>query len=272
MFDQYGRVTGDGQIAPGRDLPQMQDSRRRRRQNPDIQSAITGGMPIGGVQPPMQTAQPVAKTEMPPQGGGGVANPLVTPSATPVAAPVSSVSQAQRDASREMLFRGGFGGKLDGSDTFKIDDADHIKKSPKYSFASTAQDLGLSGKTEDLPVLLAELQKRDPRFAGFKIGGSKGDHLIYGGDPSQLDSAFNGLSDIDAVLSAGEGGKGFAWQDPKAGGPPLPSGVLQNAIMGGPEQTVGMDSDYAERMRQQIMAALQGTQPTVQQLGKLFGY
>lgn len=55
MFDKFGRTTGYGQIAPGRDLPvtnqvgeQEDDEQKRQR---EIISGAIGGMPIGGIAP-----------------------------------------------------------------------------------------------------------------------------------------------------------------------------------------------------------------------------
>lgn len=66
MFDNYGRTQGFGQIAPGRDLPDANNPRRGRRfGQPDVNAAITGGIPQGGADTPFagaqQTTQPLGQ-------------------------------------------------------------------------------------------------------------------------------------------------------------------------------------------------------------------
>lgn len=58
IFDKFGRATGYGQMAPGRDLPQTQNELARKRGV--MQSAISGapgGMPQGGTTTPFNGAK-----------------------------------------------------------------------------------------------------------------------------------------------------------------------------------------------------------------------
>lgn len=65
MFDQYGRVTGYGQMAPGRAVEKYEEPGQpgRPRKNNVVNNAIMGGMPVGNQ--PFAGAQ---HTTTPPQG------------------------------------------------------------------------------------------------------------------------------------------------------------------------------------------------------------
>jgi hypothetical protein len=240
------QLQGNSQFGPA--MHQFADSR-----NSSPLTQLAGRFPNTGVSGAMP-------------GGMGVP-PIGGPAPAAVTSP--GVSPEAKAAARAALLGNGFGGSLDGGG-MKIDSQEHGKKSPKYSFAQTAMDLGLNGRTEDLPAVLSELQKRDPRFANFQIGGNKKDHLVYNGDPNALDPAFDGVRDIDAVLSAGEGGKGFTWgigggaPAPHMLGMPAPISVgnmdaSQIAALGQqPDQN--LDAAGSASMLQQILSKLQNPQ------------
>jgi hypothetical protein len=263
------QLQGNSQFGPA--MHQFADSRNSspltqlagRFPNTGVSGAMPGGMGV----PPIGGPAPAARV-------GTINDPMgfsagVGASAPSAAVTSPGVSPEAKAAARAALLGNGFGGSLDGGG-MKIDSQEHGKKSPKYSFAQTAMDLGLNGRTEDLPAVLSELQKRDPRFANFQIGGNKKDHLVYNGDPNALDPAFDGVRDIDAVLSAGEGGKGFTWgigggaPAPHMLGMPAPISVgnmdaSQIAALG---QQPGQNLDAAgsASMLQQILSKLQNPQ------------
>jgi hypothetical protein len=61
IYDKYNRGVGFGQMAPGRDLPEMDDPRVQQRTN--INTAIAGGMPVGGVAPFAGAAQTIGQAQ-----------------------------------------------------------------------------------------------------------------------------------------------------------------------------------------------------------------
>jgi hypothetical protein len=71
MFDKFGRVEGYGQMAPGRDLEELEEQKRNGRppgSGADINQAILGGMPAGGTTPFAGAQQTIgAKPPAPPQ-------------------------------------------------------------------------------------------------------------------------------------------------------------------------------------------------------------
>jgi hypothetical protein len=268
------QLQGNSQFGPA--MHQFADS---RNSSPLTQLAgrfpntgVSGAMPGGMGMPQIVGSTPAEHRALGAQAGQDMSwmnQPGAVQSAPSAAVTSPGVSPEAKAAARAALLGNGFGGSLDGGG-MKIDSQEHGKKSPKYSFAQTAMDLGLNGRTEDLPAVLSELQKRDPRFANFQIGGNKKDHLVYNGDPNALDPAFDGVRDIDAVLSAGEGGKGFTWgigggaPAPHMLGMPAPISVgnmdaSQIAALGQqPDQN--LDAAGSASMLQQILSKLQNPQ------------
>lgn len=180
-------------------------------------STGSGSLPNNGVGP---AAAPLASSPASPAQAG--TPPPTTTQATP------GVSDAAKQAARTELMQNGFGG-VEQNGAAKIDDTSHAADSPKYEFAQTAMNLGLTGKTADLQPLLTQLQQQDPaKWNGWSVNG--GD-LVYTGDPAKEDASFGGVMDVDAVLASHNGGNGFWW------GANSPSGSAPSAA---PAPAVGV--------------------------------
>jgi hypothetical protein len=276
-------------MAPGRDVPPVEGESPNQQNN--INSAIMGGMPQGGVTPfagaqqtigagnastssgadAAPTADPGATSYAPPSGNtgvsGGIGNPMGTP--TPAEAPQAPAPSPYQAKGPAMGLEGFDAGKMQSG---------HI--SPKYVFAKHAQGLGVKDRDELMRRLQAD---ESGYFKNASWGGSKGDILQVGG---QLDPKFEGVSQFDVIRAMGEGGKGWQWGgiDPNGGGGAaapagigslhqgfgngqLPPELLQMAIRGQlPGAAPAEESNsQSERLRAQIMGALQGGN-----LGKLF--
>jgi len=163
----------------------------------------------------------------------------------------------------------GFGGfRQDG--TAKLGSAEHAMKSPKYAFANLAQS-GQFGYN-DVGGMLAELQKTNPEFyQGWEQIPGK-EKIRFTGDPSQLHEAWKGVDEVDLVRNFTQAGGGFdpskaafwwgtSTPQERAQGGAAPQGpanpFMQQAILG----TLGggqEGNDYAARLQQQILSALQG--------------
>lgn len=72
MFDKYNRTTGYGQMAPGRDVEELDEQGQPKRSGANIQSAIMGsspgGMPVSNV--PFKGAQQTIGAKPPAPAGG----------------------------------------------------------------------------------------------------------------------------------------------------------------------------------------------------------
>lgn len=109
-------------------------------------------------------------------------------------------------------------------DPGKLSDPAHIAVSPKYQFLSLAPYYG-RGQENDL---LHQLQTQfAPYWQGWTFDGHG--NFVYGGDPSQLNPAWDGATFVDAYGGYGGGGplaarwgvgENMAPQDPQA--PPSP--------------------------------------------------
>lgn len=263
MFDGYGRPTGYGQMAPGRDVPQPK--KRQQEAQPDITAAIGAGMPVGGTDTPFQgakqTVQPVAKT---PGLTGGIPEPggFAGPAAQ---GPVSAGAPAPSSTFRTQLMEG---------DTAKLGNTEHMAKSPKYDFLTLAQ----SNKYNytQMPEMLKELQggPNGRLWQGWTADG-KG-NFVFQGDPSQLAPEWGGVKRVDAVGSFGNlanGGQAAGWRwgadDPNAA---LGGAQLGPAILGTVQPTVDGDANYGGvNMREQIMKALQ-LDPRFAGMAKQYGF
>lgn len=273
-YGNYGVESGYGQIAPGStperaDVP-GQPGRPRRQPGPQV---VSSAVTRPGQQPAATAVQPFAGAQQT-IGSGGVASPrpggieslqpeAPAPAAPPaeVATPAAPVPYQAKGAA--LGLEGFNGNKLSGG---------HV--SPKYVFARAAQGLGVDDRDELLRRLQAD---ESGYFKNASFGGSKGDKLMVGGE---LDPKFEGYNSFDVIRGMGEGGKAWVWQPeggpagaPAGGGlnvgplnqgfgnGQLPPELLQMAISGqmpGGAQPQGDAQSYTERLRAQILGALQG--------------
>lgn len=273
MFDRYGRTTGYGQIAPGRDLPNddpQGQPGRPRKPGPDLQSAIMGAGPA--VSDTFQGAKQTTQVE-----------PKKVELGAPLGAPATSTQPSAIDGLAPQgtppatAPKPSFQTNLMEGDPFKLDPKNgHQQESPKYSFLQLANQNKYN--YDQMPDMLKELQggPEGKFWQGWQADG-KG-NFVFGGDPSQLDPAWKGVKRVDAVGAYGDfanGGqaKGWRWgvDDPNA--PAMNPALMQNAIMGNQQQQPTTDAaggDYAAKLRQQIMQALQ-VNPQFAQMAKTYG-
>jgi len=116
-------------------------------------------------------------------------------------------------------------------DPGKLADPKHALKSPKYSFLQLAKQ-GKYGYNE-LDKMLAELQQSYGDFWGGWT--AAGDKLRYTGDPAQLHSAWDGVTEVDAIGAFNSGNpQGWRWGVNSPGGAGMPSPV------GGAGQAAGV--------------------------------
>lgn len=261
MFDQYGRVEGFGQIAPGRDVPQAK--RRRAPGQPDIQAAIGGaasGVPMGGAAAPFMGAQQtgIAPSAEP----GGIAgpaagNPVQGPGGqTPTPAPGPDRSKWNTDGfAVPTNVAQNFGNAFSGYSPEKWADPNH--QTPKYVSARFQAEAGDQKDPANRQKYLDSM-KNAYGDENFKFNGK---------DKISIDG---GKSFVDIWGGAGAGLYTPAWQDEssQAGAGTLPQSGIQNAILGA-QPTV--DPGSGVNMREQIMKALQ-LDPRFAGLAQGYGY
>jgi hypothetical protein len=278
-FGNYGVESGYNQTAPGRDMEEPRAVGRpgRPRRGPRVV-----GSAIGTPEAPLPEVAPFAgaqQTIAPSRSGrenqlnqnviddvARTVRPMQAPSLAPGAPAPGSMANpmaAPQEAPAAYTAKGPAMG-LEGFDAGKLAGG-HV--SPKYVFAKHAQGLGVNDREELLRRLQAD---ESGYFKNASWGGNKGDILTIGGE---LDPKFEGISQFDVIRAMGEGGKGWQWGDASGGGgggrataPGVPAGfvppqtfldpsVMQNAIM---QSGVPGGQDYSERIKQQILQALQG--------------
>lgn len=221
MFDRFGKTTGYGQYAPGRDLPvddpEGQPGRPRKQPQADIASAVMGGIPVGGVAPfqgAKQTTQPEARfdpTQRSPNTG------------------------------------------INGPAPSAIDQLSGVAGAPPSQAAASAPPPALGTDAWIGSMLQKYNSTDDPGYWKGVINKSYAQH----GTPEQ-DAAFwedrimrgDGAADVKS-------GKVSKFQDNKGNSPFL--GGIPNfgqAILG--PQPNAIPQDYATRLREQIFQALQG--------------
>jgi len=251
MFDQYGRTTGFGQTAPGRDVAKP---RTPGQGQPDVASAINGGIvpPSASFRGAQQTigAPPYA----PESGntgvtGGGFGN---------------TIPEAPQQAPQAPQGLGQFGGKLEGFDGTKLM-GDH--NSPKYQIGRALSHFDpKQGFTPEVEAALDALGLGD--FSG-KLGGDK--FSVSG----NVDPRFKGVTEFDYIRDLENGG-GIQFQGlngeaaPGPGSNPLSSAIMGNFGPGGAQATDIGGGDAVAQLRQQIMQALQ-VDPVLKQLAGTYG-
>lgn len=266
MFDKFGRVEGFGQIAPGRDLPTLEESGQpgRPRKTP-LTQAIGAGVPQGmfagaktiAALPAMgQDRQPPVKgiATLGASIGAGQMAPAVPPTGPGQLAP--SVSQP---------FVGGTAPA--GFDQTKWNDP--AKQSPKYlvgrSLAGVQDQLRAipdeAGRKafaqQHLQTLIPEIEKQ-----GWKVHEVRNEKMLISGGPNNEPAHW-----ADAVTDI-EGAANVGWNVDAPGGaaPQAPISSAQSFIGGAAPTVPGGDFG---RLRQQIMQALQ-VNPQLAALGKTY--
>mgnify|MGYP001579967316 CR=1 FL=1 len=192
---------------------------------------------------------------------GGVAGPLgdaggFAPLPTPEAAPAPFARNNTR------LMEG---------DAGKLADVGHAAKSPKYDFLQLANQ-GKYGY-DQLGDMLGELQK-GPNAQHWQGWTADKDKLRFGGDPSQLGSAWNGVTEVDAIGGFNSGNpQGFRWGAEMPGGAPEGAAAQQGGGMGGqfaPTVNGPLDQQLGSNPLEAIQAALakygQGNRPNMDAL------
>lgn len=277
MFDSYGRVTGYGQMAPGRDVEELDTPGRPGR--PRIGEAIGAAVP-GPFKPPQATfrgaQQTIGAPPMNPSidnlfGGpiqadapdpreaaepGGYAGPDAIrgrrePGGITGGQPVRDIHNQPSLAAPAIDFSqaGQFRNRMEGFDQSKFG-----KNDPKYVFEKYAEHFDLfspQGREQFLQAL-----KADPS-GFFKNASIDGDILHGAYDP---DSGRYG--DVDFIRGFKAGGQGIQYGaipfgDQQAAGIAAMGNPIQSAILGVPQAKSDVNADsYAARLRAQIMAAL----------------
>lgn len=294
MFDRYGRTTGYGQIAPGRDVEELDEQGRPigrpRNGQPNIGQAI--GVPQGTFKgaetvgtPPMRSdidtlfgntgvsgiGRPGGVQAPPLQSGGG--------SMTPEQAAAAGYAPTPGRPGEFLLNSGPMAGLAPGQappgyDSAKYDGpaaptAPTVDNSSPHYAAVSGFDLNKimdpnkhnSKYTDALKTFSAGLgsgvslgrNKLDAMVAyakahGFSNAQAIGDDKIDFGDGEGAIDVLGGGDDRVQFLN------NLSAQEP---GPASPmGGGIPSAILGA-APTVSGNSDYATRLRQQIMQALQ---------------
>jgi len=99
--------------------------------------------------------------------------------------------------------------RLMEGDAGKLANTAHAAKSPKYDFLQLANQ-GKYGY-DQLGDMLGELQK-GPNAAHWQGWSADKDKLRFGGDPSQLGDAWQGVTEVDAIGGFNSGNpQGFRW-------------------------------------------------------------
>ena len=266
MFDKFGKVQGYGQMAPGRDSEVLQEEgqpgRPRKQQN--INSAITGGLPVGN-QPFAGAAQTI----------GGMAPQQAIPQAQPQAAPAPSAMDR-------------LGPQGNPSPTAGL--AQPAPPKPSYEGWGQFMPQGLEQSNvqkgvTDPKYQIAQIQSHfDPRqgitpelvqaLNGLGIGQFRSDARDKLYVDGQMDPRFKDVVSSD-IINSYDPGKGGTWNgwggtsvDPQPsagmGQAQMPMNV-GTAIAGQPQ-----GGDYASQLMKQIMQTLQNN-PKLAGLGKQFG-
>jgi len=164
---------------------------------------------------PQQSDPMPSPAELPPAMGAapGIAPGEMTPNQgpPPIIDQVASAPIARKNT------------RLMEGDEGKLADIGHAAKSPKYDFLQLANQ-GKYGY-DQLGDMLGELQK-GPNAQHWQGWTADKDKLRFTGDPSQLGSAWNGVTEVDAIGGFNSGNpQGFRWgaNDPGGGGEPAPS-------------------------------------------------
>lgn len=281
LFDKFGRATGYGQMAPGRDsaVPEEPGQPGRPRRQENINSAISG-MPVGnqpmtgaqqtiGTQP-KPTPQPSAMSSL--FGGqqrqSPTGQPLASqaPSAPPAQAPVPPANQQEGWAFSDVLGKQPFA-------KFNYDPKaygdygqfrDQIAGFGEES-ASNGSLKGIAGKVfshinrgttvEEGERALAEAAAKFQEM-GLNAKVVNNNSLDFGTGEGAMQVLSNGKWQW-FPSDANPGRKAFDQMvnAERGMGQPMPLGI-QSAISGA--NAPGNEPGYAERLRSQILQALQG--------------
>ena len=248
IFDQYGRVTGYGQMAPGRDLPNNappgQPGRPRTQPYQDAILGNTAGIPSGT----FAGASTVGNTGVSGRATGGV--PGYRPSA-PATQPAAIPPQnAAPDYSSYANTLGQFTiGNGQGYDPSKLADPTH-GDSAKYRIGRVLSHFDLS-KGLQQPGVQEALNAAHLSDGGVRVIDGDEIELLGKADPSMGRTRHLDLiSDFDS----GHGRAAFLQQD-KGG---IPQGAMPNPFQSAILGTAGTPQaeTNSTRLRQLIMQAL----------------
>jgi hypothetical protein len=185
----------------------------RSRQQPRVSGAVTPLQPMASPMP-QRTAVPRSVPGFAP----GAPAPGSYPNAGGTAAPAAPTPQAPPRTERVTSLMEG--------EQFKLDDPNHIAKSPKYQFLSMAPYYGRGEEHQ----LLSDLQSKYSEYwQGWNWDG-KG-NFRYGGDPAKLHSAWGGYTDVDAYGGYSGGGPLRARWGMDDGGSAATSDQTLNALL-----------------------------------------
>lgn len=258
MIEDYGRESGYGQIAPGRDTPKVDQQKKNGRPRQEaINTAILGGLPaqnavfkgaeqsVGAVNAPSYNTGGWEATVAKGGVNGGTLSVDGQPS-TP-----ANPSWNTDGFSAPGYTAQNFGNAMGGWDQSKWADTNH--QTPKYAVGRILQESG-APSIENLGKALQNIQQAYP---GATFNGK--DKITI-----------PGVGTFDVLTNSGSGqGMQWAWQPVggEGGGNNLQgmANPMASAIMGTVPNTA-MGGDYATRIREQVMQALRN-----QPVGSLAG-
>lgn len=258
MINGRGRATGYNQIAPGRDVERIDtpENLAQRRRQGVVDSALTGGMPVGN-QPFNGARQTIGAGSQP-----RAMDRLNAPSAVETGG-ITGAPAPSTQPPAPKTYEGWGQYAVEGLDPNKVAGG---HDSPKYQIARIQSHFDpTKGVTQEMIDALNTLT-----YQGQKLGNFRFDPKATSQDWLYVDDGvgkFNGVKGADIIRDSGEHGAWQGWGGswglgPNGGflpeaqqGAPMPM-VLHSALAGNALGGQLNDPSFTERLRAQIMQAL----------------